>query len=116
DAGLDLYRLPCRHELRERALARAARPGSFQGAARVVLSEGAEGLGQALDDPDARGLARRTDADGPRRRPLSLVAGFSVAAGRWLHTDLCRLLAVDADVQGEQLRGARGQGAEGARA
>ena len=45
-----------------------------------------------------------------------LVAGSSVAAGRWLHPDLWRLLAVDADVQGVQLRGARGQGAEGARA
>src|SRR4029450_6493522 len=32
-AGVGLSRLPCRHELRERALARPARPGSFQGAA-----------------------------------------------------------------------------------
>jgi hypothetical protein len=36
----------------------------------------------------------------------------------WLQVtgSLCRLLAVDADLQGEQLHSASGQGAEGARA
>ena len=112
--SLDLSCLGRDHQLRRRLLARPPRPGIAQRTLGLSDPARSKRVGQAVHGHDAGAVVRLDRSDGARC-PLSLVACPALCGDHRFPPPYPRLLSRVADLQGEQLRRARGQDPERAR-